>query len=388
MCTRSSIVYENICSKCNPDVAGKGELTTKEGAAPSLYVGETSRTIQEQALEHWGAARRGDKTSHMAKHQTLEHNGEPPLFHMRMVSYHRTALNRQVKEAVRIRRRGGASSILNSRSEYNRCYIPRLVVEEEEEGAKAERERLEKEERGKLIKSMGQEDITWEEKKRRARELGLKKRRRETDTGELGSYEETEPGERIKRKKLKYSTLDEDWGAEMEWVEEQTDRESTTKDGGTCDPALTTLSTPRERRGCKRKVVKTSLKPSSITDYFGVLKRRREDRMEKGDQSMEEFDDNEWFEEQTDSWVGLVTRDDFLEQARNQMGPSQGGMTDNAPSSQGGDDGAQQGIGAAQGWLDEGLRSHKPGRRLLGDSTRSGSRAPSSGARWMARESE
>ena len=129
---------------------------------------------------------------------------------------------------------------------------------------------------------------------------------------------------------------------------EQTSRGSTPEDGGACDPTLTTLSTPQERRVCKRKVVKTSLKPSSITDYFGVLKRRREDRMEKGDQSMEEFDDNEWFEEQTDSWVGLVTREDFLEQARNQMGPSQGGMTDNAPSSQGGDDGAQQGIGAAQ----------------------------------------
>ena len=32
------------------------------------------------------------------------------------VSYHRTDVNRQVKEAIRIRRRGGANNILNSRS--------------------------------------------------------------------------------------------------------------------------------------------------------------------------------------------------------------------------------------------------------------------------------
>ena len=80
-----------------------------------------------------------DKIS-VVKHQTMEHGGEPPEFHMRVVSYHRTALNRQVKEAVRIRRRGGASSILNSRAEYNRCHIPRLVLEEEEEQTTKERE--------------------------------------------------------------------------------------------------------------------------------------------------------------------------------------------------------------------------------------------------------
>ena len=61
--------------------------------------------LQEKALEHWGAARRGDKKSHMFKHQCNEHAGEPPNFLFKVVSKHRTALGRQVKEAVRIRRR-------------------------------------------------------------------------------------------------------------------------------------------------------------------------------------------------------------------------------------------------------------------------------------------
>ena len=60
-----------------------------------------------------------------------------------MVSSHRTALNRQIREAVRIRRRGGAANILNSKSEFNRCQIPRLVVEVEDEETRLRR--LEKE---------------------------------------------------------------------------------------------------------------------------------------------------------------------------------------------------------------------------------------------------
>ena len=104
----------------------------QEGELPSLYVGETSRSIQERAEEHWGAARRGDPKNHMVKHQSLVHPGEPPAFHFKLVSSHRSALSRQVREAVRIRRRGGAGQILNSKSEFNRCHIPRLVVEEED----------------------------------------------------------------------------------------------------------------------------------------------------------------------------------------------------------------------------------------------------------------
>ena len=107
--------------------------------SPILYVGESSRSIQERAVEHWSAARKKDGTSQMFKHQTLVHGGEEPAFVFKVVSYHRTALNRQIKEAVRIRRRGEASSILNSKAEFNRCYIPRLVVEQEDEGAKERR---------------------------------------------------------------------------------------------------------------------------------------------------------------------------------------------------------------------------------------------------------
>ena len=204
----------------------------KGGDTPSLCVGETSRTIQERAMEHWGAAKREDKKSHMHKHQSMEHAGEPPQFHMRVVSYHRSALNRQGKEAVRIRRRGGASSILNSRSEFNRCHIPRLVFEEEEEETTKMREQHEKLEMEKLMKAMEQEDLSWEERKSTAWSLVVKKRRRERTSGEQGSQEGGEPGERRKSKKLKYAKLGEDWGEQTPLEEEQTSLGSSREEVG------------------------------------------------------------------------------------------------------------------------------------------------------------
>ena len=72
--------------------------------------------------------------SHILKHYQIAHGGVgEPCFIMRTVSFFKTALARQVGEAVRIRRRGGAGSILNSKSEFDRCRIPRLVVEQEDE---------------------------------------------------------------------------------------------------------------------------------------------------------------------------------------------------------------------------------------------------------------
>ena len=68
-CTKPSLVYENMCKKCNEGAAGEKESKdVKEG---SQYVGETSRTIYERSKEHWGALRSRSEKSHMFKHQQL-----------------------------------------------------------------------------------------------------------------------------------------------------------------------------------------------------------------------------------------------------------------------------------------------------------------------------
>ena len=61
---------------------------------------------------------------------------------MRVVRNYKTALSRQIGGAVRMRRRGGAGMILNSKSEYSHSKIPRLVLKDlDEEHIKAEEER-------------------------------------------------------------------------------------------------------------------------------------------------------------------------------------------------------------------------------------------------------
>ena len=100
----------------------------------------------------------------MSKHQIMEHGGAPPEFVFKVISYHKTPLNRQIKEVIMIRRRGGTTEILNSRSEFNRCHIPRLVVEVEEEGIRKAREQKEEEEIKELIRSLESEELTWEER--------------------------------------------------------------------------------------------------------------------------------------------------------------------------------------------------------------------------------
>ena len=173
--------------------------------------GESSRSVQERALEHWGAAGRRDPKNHMFKHQCNEHVGEEPKFMFKVVSHHRTALGRQVKEAVRIRRRGGESRILNSRGEYNWCHIPRLVIEEEDEETKNERLRLEKLDTVDRVKTMDKDEQTWERKKSKGLESKAEKRRR------FSEGPDEEPGGRRKPgKKLKFSLIAEDWGEIVE----------------------------------------------------------------------------------------------------------------------------------------------------------------------------
>ena len=71
---------------------------------------------------------------------------------------------------MRIRRRGGAAGILNSRAELNRGCIPRLVIEGEDEEQKKSRREQNQEELDKTKKSL--EDISWEERKKKGERTG------------------------------------------------------------------------------------------------------------------------------------------------------------------------------------------------------------------------
>ena len=86
------------CVACNPGARGKGEQEPFKTDIPTVYVGETSRSIYERSREHWEGAGKGSNKNHMVRHQVLEHGGEPaPDFHMIIKGYYKTALARQVE---------------------------------------------------------------------------------------------------------------------------------------------------------------------------------------------------------------------------------------------------------------------------------------------------
>ena len=72
--------------KCNPDAWKKGPLDKINTSTPSIYVGETARSVQERALEHWKGYKSRDPDNHIMKHMTLHHTqGEEPQFVMKVV---------------------------------------------------------------------------------------------------------------------------------------------------------------------------------------------------------------------------------------------------------------------------------------------------------------
>ena len=254
---------------------------------PSLYVGESSRSVQERAGEHWGAARRGEDESHMVRHQKQVHPGAPPQFYFKVISTHRTALSRQVKEAIRIKKRGGAGGVLNSKSEFNRCYIPRMVVEEEEESSKMDRLAREQTEKEETKLALEQMDETWEQRKARERELAAKKRGRVNDVMAEG---ERKPK---RSRRMKYPIVGEDWGEEEEEehepcgeLEHQGEEQMGRKEHQLCG------------RMTDRYNSSTILTPSHITDYFAPLNKKKK--------RMEQFEcDDDW-----ESWACAPGQED------------------------------------------------------------------------------
>ena len=102
----------------------------KEGyRAGGVYVGESARSLYERAKEHHDDEESRKEDSHRMKHWVLDHPdlSNPPKFKIKIVSSYRDPLTRQVSEAVRIELRGG--NTLNSKTEYNRCRIPRLTID-------------------------------------------------------------------------------------------------------------------------------------------------------------------------------------------------------------------------------------------------------------------
>ena len=208
-CRKRNIVYESRCMVCNPE----GEKAKKVGKeledkreTPSIYVGESSRSLHERSKEHWADFEAESGDSHILKHWITHHGGQgKPDFRLEVVKYCRDTLSRQVGEAVRIQYRGNT---LNSKAGYNRSGLSRLVLPEKETWNQAEEGRID---------PTGLEEV--------AEPRGLNKISQVPTGGKRKDYHHKVTQPRTKRrKKMKYEPLEDDWGMgageELERLEE------------------------------------------------------------------------------------------------------------------------------------------------------------------------
>ena len=119
-CKAQNILYESICRECNKENSErKGDMSLADSRdQASIYVGESGRSLYERALEHHKDYTKNKEDSHRTKHWTIAHRDEQkPSFVQKVVKSYKTALERQVGEAVRIMLRGYT---LNSVGTFNR----------------------------------------------------------------------------------------------------------------------------------------------------------------------------------------------------------------------------------------------------------------------------
>ena len=113
---------------------------------------------------------------HWQEHHSQEQTG--PKFRVRKVDSFRDSLSRQISESVRIDLRG--ENVLNSRTEYSRCRLPRLTLDKEVwKTARKEEE--------KLLESVNKEDNERDHEDCRIMEMRQKEADRMTKKRKTGN---------------------------------------------------------------------------------------------------------------------------------------------------------------------------------------------------------
>ena len=139
-CTRRNIVYETWCLSCEKRDKEKIEAEEEDEKIREekirrmplyKYVGETARSAFERGIEHHNDYEGLKIDSHMLKHYLEKHEDEDfekIKFGMKIIKTARTAFERQISESVEIQNKKKNNYILNSKSEYNCCALPRLTA--------------------------------------------------------------------------------------------------------------------------------------------------------------------------------------------------------------------------------------------------------------------
>ena len=118
----------------------KGQRKADPNVYKVKYIGETGRSAYERSIEHVNDYDRLEERSHLLRHYVLKHQDirlDELEFGMRVRSSFKTAIERQVGEAIAIsREKRAGTNLLNSKAEFNRCKIERLDTRSEKEKLK------------------------------------------------------------------------------------------------------------------------------------------------------------------------------------------------------------------------------------------------------------
>ena len=131
-CKTRNVVYESKCKLCNPLPTTQKDMNTEKeefqdapaGRQPApregIYIGESSRSIHERALEHVRDARTFSVKSHIVKHWMSSHPKlpTPPEMEFMVTGRFKDCLSRQISEALRIN--NSTDVLLNSKGEYEK----------------------------------------------------------------------------------------------------------------------------------------------------------------------------------------------------------------------------------------------------------------------------
>ena len=131
-CRKRNVTYKTYCLKCAEE-AGANEKTLKNNVNSSIkfYFGETSRDAYTRGAEHLADYVGQTDDSHMFKHLSDSHQDSRPRdvkFGMSVIKQHRSSFERMIFESCLIFRSENNGGVLNSKSEFNRCQVPRLSV--------------------------------------------------------------------------------------------------------------------------------------------------------------------------------------------------------------------------------------------------------------------
>ena len=112
MCRRECITYKIECSGCD-----------------NVYIGESARNAYSRGVEHTAAFQNKDKDSVLLRHLQERHSEDEdtPEFSMRVIDTHRSALDRQISEAVCISNTLD-DQLINKKSEWGHQRLLRCTL--------------------------------------------------------------------------------------------------------------------------------------------------------------------------------------------------------------------------------------------------------------------